>query len=96
MKQARVTYAGAVHNATEENGRLRLADGRVVGEDAAVWLPPVQPRTIFALGLNYADHAKELAFKAPTEPLVFLKGPGSVCGHRGQKRRPQGVTPLHY
>jgi 5-oxopent-3-ene-1,2,5-tricarboxylate decarboxylase/2-hydroxyhepta-2,4-diene-1,7-dioate isomerase len=96
MKQARVTYAGAVHNATEENGRLRLADGRVVGEDAAVWLPPVQPRTIFALGLNYADHAKELAFKAPTEPLVFLKGPGSVCGHRGQTRRPRGVTYMHY
>jgi 5-oxopent-3-ene-1,2,5-tricarboxylate decarboxylase/2-hydroxyhepta-2,4-diene-1,7-dioate isomerase len=96
MKQARVTYAGAVHNATEENGRLRLADGRVVGEDAAVWLPPVQPRTIFALGLNYPDHAKELAFKAPTEPLVFLKGPGSVCGHRGQTRRPRGVTYMHY
>jgi 5-oxopent-3-ene-1,2,5-tricarboxylate decarboxylase/2-hydroxyhepta-2,4-diene-1,7-dioate isomerase len=96
MKQARVAYAGTVHDATEENGRLRLADGRVVGEDAVVWLPPIQPRTIFALGLNYADHAKELAFKAPTEPLVFLKGPGSVCGHRGQTRRPHGATYMHY
>jgi 5-oxopent-3-ene-1,2,5-tricarboxylate decarboxylase/2-hydroxyhepta-2,4-diene-1,7-dioate isomerase len=96
MKRARVAYAGAVHDATEENGRLRLTDGRVVSEDSVVWLSPVEARTIFALGLNYADHAKELAFKAPAEPLVFLKGPGSVCGHRGQTRRPPGVTYMHY
>jgi 5-oxopent-3-ene-1,2,5-tricarboxylate decarboxylase/2-hydroxyhepta-2,4-diene-1,7-dioate isomerase len=96
MKTARVAYAGAIHRATDENGCLRLIDGRVLAEDAVVWLPPVQPGTIFALGLNYADHARELAFKAPDEPLVFLKGPRSVCGHRGQTRRPRGVTYMHY
>jgi 5-oxopent-3-ene-1,2,5-tricarboxylate decarboxylase/2-hydroxyhepta-2,4-diene-1,7-dioate isomerase len=96
MKTARVAYAGGIHYATEENGCVRLTDGRVLGEDAIVWLPPVQPGTIFALGLNYADHARELAFKAPDEPLVFLKGPQSVCGHRGQTRRPRGVTYMHY
>jgi 5-oxopent-3-ene-1,2,5-tricarboxylate decarboxylase/2-hydroxyhepta-2,4-diene-1,7-dioate isomerase len=96
MKTARVAYAGAIHYATEQNGCVRLTDGRVINEDAVVWLPPVQPRTIFALGLNYADHAKELAFKAPDDPLVFLKGPTSVCGHRGQTRRPRGVTYMHY
>src|SRR5665213_2035518 len=96
MKTARVAYAGAIHSATEENGYVRLTDGRVIDEEAVVWLPPVQPGTIFALGLNYADHARELAFKAPDEPLVFLKGPRSVCGHRGQMRRPRGVTYMHY
>lgn len=96
MKHARVAYAGAIHNATEHDGGLRLADGRHVSENAVVWLPPVQPGTIFALGLNYADHAKELAFKAPDEPLVFLKGPQSLCGHLGQTRRPAGVTYMHY
>jgi 5-oxopent-3-ene-1,2,5-tricarboxylate decarboxylase / 2-hydroxyhepta-2,4-diene-1,7-dioate isomerase len=96
MKTARVAYAGAIHYATEENGCVRLTDGRVINEDAVVWLPPVQPGTIFALGLNYADHAKELAFKAPDEPLVFLKGPRSVCGHRGHTRCPRGVTHMHY
>jgi 5-oxopent-3-ene-1,2,5-tricarboxylate decarboxylase/2-hydroxyhepta-2,4-diene-1,7-dioate isomerase len=96
MKTARVAYAGAIHYATDENDCVRLTDGRVINEDAVVWLPPVQPGTIFALGLNYADHARELAFKAPDEPLVFLKGPRSVCGHRGQTRRPRGVTYMHY
>jgi 5-oxopent-3-ene-1,2,5-tricarboxylate decarboxylase / 2-hydroxyhepta-2,4-diene-1,7-dioate isomerase len=96
MKHARVAYAGAIHHATEQSGCLRFADGRVVPENAVVWLPPVQPGTIFALGLNYADHAKELAFKPPSEPLVFLKGPQSLCGHLGQTRRPSGVTYMHY
>jgi 5-oxopent-3-ene-1,2,5-tricarboxylate decarboxylase/2-hydroxyhepta-2,4-diene-1,7-dioate isomerase len=89
MKHARVAYAGAIHHVTE--GDPRLHSGNTV-----VWLPPVQPGTIFALGLNYADHAKELAFKPPVEPLVFLKGPQSLCGHLGQTRRPHGVTYMHY
>ncbi len=96
MKSARVAYAGAIHHATEQNGCVRLADGRLLTEDAVVWLPPVRPGTIFALGLNYADHANELAFKPPAEPLVFLKGPQSLCGHRGQTRRPKNVNYMHY
>lgn len=96
MKTARVAYAGAIHNATEESGGLRLGDGRMVREEEVEWLPPIQPGTIFALGLNYADHAKELAFKAPDEPLVFMKGPHSLCGHRGRTTRPRGVKYMHY
>lgn len=96
MKRARVAFDGALHRAVEEDGRLRLDDGRLLEEEAVVWLPPVQPRTIVALGLNYADHAKELAFKAPEEPLVFLKGPNSLVGHRGHTRRPADVTFMHY
>ena len=96
MKHARVAWMGAIHDATEVDGRLRLADGRIVDETEVVWLPPLRPterpRTIFALGLNYADHAKELAFKAPDEPLIFLKGSNSLLGHRGQTRRPSDAT----
>jgi 5-oxopent-3-ene-1,2,5-tricarboxylate decarboxylase/2-hydroxyhepta-2,4-diene-1,7-dioate isomerase len=48
------------------------------------------------LGLNYADHAKELEFKAPEEPLVFIKGEGTLTGHRQLTRRPAGVQFMHY
>jgi 5-oxopent-3-ene-1,2,5-tricarboxylate decarboxylase/2-hydroxyhepta-2,4-diene-1,7-dioate isomerase len=98
VKRARVAFSGAIHEATPgaTEGTLRLADGRVVAEDAVVWLPPFEVGTIVALGLNYADHAKELAFKAQDEPLVFVKGPGSVIGHRGQTRRPADATFMHY
>jgi len=96
MKRARVAYAGAIHEATPHAQGLRLADGRVVAEDAVVWLAPFEVGTIIALGLNYADHAKELAFKAQDEPLVFLKGPGAPIGHRGATRRPADATFMHY
>lgn len=96
MKRARVAYSGNIHEAVEIDGRLKLEDGRMISENEVVWLPPVQPRTVFALGLNYADHAKELAFKAPSEPLVFLKGPNTFIGHQAQTRRPADVTYMHY
>jgi 5-oxopent-3-ene-1,2,5-tricarboxylate decarboxylase/2-hydroxyhepta-2,4-diene-1,7-dioate isomerase len=96
MKRARVAYLGAIHGGIEVDGRLRLDDGRMVSEEDVVWLPPVKPRTVFALGLNYADHAKELSFKAPSEPLVFLKGPNTFIGHRAQTRRPKDATYMHY
>ena len=98
MKRARVAFAGALHDATPGTapGTLRLADGRVVAETEVVWLAPFEVGTIIALGLNYADHAKELAFSAQDEPLVFLKGPGSVVGHRGRTRRPADATFMHY
>jgi 5-oxopent-3-ene-1,2,5-tricarboxylate decarboxylase/2-hydroxyhepta-2,4-diene-1,7-dioate isomerase len=100
MKHARVAYGGAIHDATEHPAGLRLADGRVLSEDAVVWLPPFEPGTIIALGLNYADHVKELSREltvtAKEEPLAFLKSPGALIGHRAQTRRPAGVKFMHY
>ena len=98
MRRARVAYAGAVHGAivSADGLMLHLADGRSAPESEVVWLPPTRPGTIIALGLNYADHAKELAFKAPEEPLVFLKGPNALIGHKAQTRRPADGNQMHY
>jgi 5-oxopent-3-ene-1,2,5-tricarboxylate decarboxylase/2-hydroxyhepta-2,4-diene-1,7-dioate isomerase len=100
MKHARVMLNGMVHNASERDGQVVLEDGRRLWPDQVTWLPPLasqeRPRTILALGLNYADHAKELAFKAPEEPLVFLKGERALTGHRQSTRRPAGVQFMHY
>jgi 5-oxopent-3-ene-1,2,5-tricarboxylate decarboxylase / 2-hydroxyhepta-2,4-diene-1,7-dioate isomerase len=112
MMRARVAYAGAIHEATPAGEsaqppgeaapptapaeNLQLADGRVVSGADVVWLPPFDVGTVIALGLNYADHAKELAFNAQEEPLVFLKGPGTLLGHRGVTRRPADVKFMHY
>ena len=96
MKTARISYGGAIHDAMEWDGRLKLDDGRIVDETEVVWLTPIVPRTVFALGLNYADHAAELSFAAPSEPLVFLKGPNTFIGHHAYTRRPSDVTYMHY
>ena len=100
MKRARVAFGGAIHDATPHAQGLRLEDGRVLAEDAVVWLPPFEVGTIIALGLNYADHlkelSKELTVSTQDEPLAFLKGAGALIGHRGQTRRPADATFMHY
>ena len=97
MKHARVVYESRIWAATEAPEGVRLSDGRVLAEADVQWLPPCEFGTIFALGLNYADHAKEIAFnQAPQAPLVFLKGPHALTGHRRFTRRPADVAYMHY
>ena len=109
---ARVAWAGAVHEARPHAWGLVLADGTVLDETDVTWLPPFEAGTVIALGLNYADHVKELAREltvtAKDEPLVFLKTAGALVGHRGRTVRPRGtagpdgpasapgVTMMHY
>jgi 2-keto-4-pentenoate hydratase/2-oxohepta-3-ene-1,7-dioic acid hydratase in catechol pathway len=49
-----------------------------VGE--AKLLSPCLPSKIVALGLNYRDHAEELKFPIPDNPLLFIKPSTSVIG----------------
>ncbi len=99
-RTARVIYQDAVHAASPHPDGLHLANGRVVGQADVVWLPPFEVGTIIALGLNYADHVKELSKELTVtqqdEPLVFFKGPGSLIGHRSTTRRPIDVSFMHY
>jgi 5-oxopent-3-ene-1,2,5-tricarboxylate decarboxylase/2-hydroxyhepta-2,4-diene-1,7-dioate isomerase len=96
VRRARVIFRGDRLTATAEGQGLRLDDGRYVAEEEVTWLPPVEPRTIFAVGLNYAKHARELAFAPQQEPLVFLKGPNAIAGHRACTARPADVKFMHY
>ena len=96
MRRARLAYGGAIFDAVEWEGQLKLEDGRIVDESLVTWLTPIEPRTVFALGLNYADHAAELSFVAPSEPLVFLKGPNTLIGHQAFTHRPADVAYMHY
>ncbi|WP_369855358.1 fumarylacetoacetate hydrolase family protein [Candidatus Thalassolituus haligoni] len=96
MKRARILFNGQVTAVTvNDNNDALLADGTVITEADANWLPPCDGK-MFVLGLNYADHAAELAFKAPEEPLVFLKGPNALLGHRKNTYRPDNVDYMHY
>ncbi len=42
--------------------------------------PVPVPQQVFAIGLNYADHAAETGMALPSEPLVFTKFPSSLTG----------------
>ena len=69
----------------------------VVDEHDVAITPATPPHaTLFALGLNYADHASELAFTPPTEPLVFIKAPNTLNGDNQTSVRPNNVEYMHY
>lgn len=99
MKRARIAHRGSAvwGEVDEQAGRILLADGHAVSFDEAHWLPPVAPgATIFALGLNFADHKKELGFAAnQAAPLVFLKGGATLVGHDGATSRPADANQMH-
>jgi 2,4-diketo-3-deoxy-L-fuconate hydrolase len=42
--------------------------------------PIARPGNVYAIGLNYSDHAKETGAAIPEEPILFMKGTGAVCG----------------
>jgi 2,4-didehydro-3-deoxy-L-rhamnonate hydrolase len=46
--------------------------------EADLEAPVPRPRQVFAIGLNYADHAAESNFTLPTDPVVFTKFPSSI------------------
>lgn len=43
--------------------------------------PPVpRPSQVFAIGLNYRDHAEEAGLPIPAQPMVFTKFPSCLAG----------------
>ena len=96
MKKALIEFDGVVQNVTvHEDNKVLLDNGIKLREDQVIWLPP-KHGTVIALGLNYADHASELEFKAPEEPLIFIKSATSFIGHRQQTFRPANIEYMHY
>lgn len=52
-----------------------------IAEEGVRLGPPVAgTRNFVAIGLNYADHAKEAGLDIPTEPILFNKAATCICG----------------
>jgi 2,4-diketo-3-deoxy-L-fuconate hydrolase len=49
-------------------------------DGAELAAPTPAPRQVFAIGLNYADHAQESKLGLPDSPTVFTKFPTSITG----------------
>jgi 5-oxopent-3-ene-1,2,5-tricarboxylate decarboxylase/2-hydroxyhepta-2,4-diene-1,7-dioate isomerase len=102
MRHARIVFDGRELDIDiDANDRITTSEGEVLNvaldSDQITWLPPVkEPGTIFALGINYADHATELAFEPPKEPLIFIKHANTLTGHKQVSYRPDGIEYQHY
>ena len=62
-------------------GDLRtLAANKLPLAQVKLHAPISNPPRVFAIGLNYRDHAKESGMEIPTTPVVFFKLPTAIIG----------------
>ena len=97
MKKARFLAEGTYHvGVPTQDGMLLDEAGREWAFDEVDYLPPVPPRTVLGIALNYADHAEELEMTAPEAPALFLKPPNTWVGHKAGVVYPTGAEYMHY
>jgi 2-keto-4-pentenoate hydratase/2-oxohepta-3-ene-1,7-dioic acid hydratase in catechol pathway len=60
--------------------------------DAVIGPPVPRPPQVFAIGLNYRDHAAEAGLELPDRPMVFTKFPASVTGPYGEIALPSDAV----
>jgi 2-keto-4-pentenoate hydratase/2-oxohepta-3-ene-1,7-dioic acid hydratase in catechol pathway len=66
------------------------------GEGVRLGPPVARPGKVVCIGVNYADHAAESGMETPPEPVVFMKDPWTVVGHRDTVLVPRGSTKTDY
>jgi 2-keto-4-pentenoate hydratase/2-oxohepta-3-ene-1,7-dioic acid hydratase in catechol pathway len=57
-----------------------LTTSRLGLNEVRLHAPLSNPPRIFAIGLNYRDHAKESGMELPTTPVIFFKLPTAIIG----------------
>ncbi len=92
MRFCRIAHEGKEVYCSAEAKAFRLLNGSpfedfsqtdtVIPIEAIQFLSPVAPSKVVAVGVNYAEHAKEMNHKdIPDTPILFLKPPTSVIAH---------------
>lgn len=64
--------------------------------DARLGPPVAGTHNFIAIGLNYADHAKETGQDIPAEPILFNKATTSICGPDDDVMIPRGSRHLDW
>jgi 2-keto-4-pentenoate hydratase/2-oxohepta-3-ene-1,7-dioic acid hydratase in catechol pathway len=82
--------------------------GEETRDDLVKLLPPVAPGKILGVGWNFREHIREMVGRSPgvqlseerlqevPEPLLFLKPPSSLIGHRDPIIYPFDATRVEY
>jgi 2-keto-4-pentenoate hydratase/2-oxohepta-3-ene-1,7-dioic acid hydratase in catechol pathway len=79
--------------------KLRKIDAKslpMAPKGARLGSPVGGVRNFLAIGLNYADHAKEAGMPIPAEPIIFAKMPNCIVGPNDDVMIPKGSTKLDY
>lgn len=92
----RILLEGAPVMTIRHGDELVAPDGRTVGVDEAIHLPPTEPSKIIAVHLNYSSRTEEFMTKLPASPTYFHKPVTALNSHKGAVVRPEGCKWLNY
>lgn len=79
--------------------KLRKLDPKTLPEapkGARLGAPVGNVKNFMAIGLNYADHAKEAGQPIPSEPIIFYKLTNCISGPNDEVMIPRGSTKLDW
>lgn len=82
--------------ASDDGERLVADDGRSVAIVDALYLPPVEPRSIICVHLNYTSRVDEFMTKLPPAPTYFQKPVTALNAHNAAVVRPERCEWLNY
>ena len=97
MVELRRILLGGYPVQTIRHGEVLVApDGREIGVEEAIHLPPTEPTKIIAVHLNYRSRTEEFMTKLPKTPTYFHKPITALNSHKGVVVRPRGCKWLNY
>ena len=62
----------------------------LIDKSSRLGSPVARPSKIVCIGMNYADHAKEINIPAPSEPVIFMKASTAFSGPFDTIMLPEG------
>ena len=92
----RILLDGNIVDVVRHGDELVAGDGRSVGVNEAVHLPPVVPSKIICVHLNYSSRVEEMMIKLPPAPTYFHKPVSALNAHNSAVVRPTGCKWLNY
>ncbi|TYK52312.1 fumarylacetoacetate hydrolase family protein [Actinomadura decatromicini] len=92
----RILLDGAATVVVRDGDELVSGDGRRVGLDDAVHLPPCEPSKVVAVHLNHRSRVEEFQTKLPSAPTYFHKPISALNSHGGAVVRPERCKYLNY
>jgi len=92
----RILLDGNAVDVVRHGEELVAGDGRSIGVEEAVHLPPVVPSKIVCVHLNYSSRVEEMMVKLPPAPTYFHKPVSALNAHDGDVIRPPRCKFLNY
>jgi 5-oxopent-3-ene-1,2,5-tricarboxylate decarboxylase/2-hydroxyhepta-2,4-diene-1,7-dioate isomerase len=92
----RILLDGNVVDVVRRDQELVAGDGRAVGVDEAIHLPPTAPSKIICVHLNYSSRVAEMMQSLPAAPTYFHKPVSALNAHESAVVRPLGCKWLNY